>query len=564
MSDSNTLVQSFLLSLGQIDRPELSTSDYLWSYLGYETAKAMTLEERFLAWILLLNPWTLSRSSLHRAGDQVVSFLREAFGLDMDDMLGQTETMITELSMLDFDAFIAHMSVTRVVVVACLMLIFVRTTLLEGGDGGKKASQRDADLVSLAKAVRSNDIAQAQLISSRWKGKSLFPPTTDDDPKSLSLLGEACVRSHVAMVQILLDLGADIDAVSNGKTAVMYAIEATENTAEMLMILLKHVPPPDLTIQNSIGQTVLMKASKREKTVALQLLLDLGKDVDINAQDKAGWTALMLASGRGEVRNVRALTNYPGIDLEIKENHGRSALTLATENAHEDVASVLIAMEGAALNDGDAKGMTPLMHSVKKSQKITQRLLESRSDTWNTSFSSKSVSKQREGGAEDDSLPLLSPASSAASPFPSRNNGEDDEATPSKLPAVDVNELNHLTKMTPLMYACQAGNVDTVLMLINHGALVNTQDVMGNTGLMYAVQKGSFEVVKVILDKGADITISNSINKTAKDLAIDKTKVGLPHDDDTAILHMLEAAERDSQAQDRYSSLTPLAWYKNR
>ncbi len=562
MSSSGTSSYFFSLIFPRADE-EPTMSEYLWSLAGYEIKAAeITLEERFLAWLMLLDPTTLTKSSLVASGDQVVSFLRESVGIDLDDVLRQTGALFSEMAMLDFDALISHMNITRIIVIAFLMLILIRTTLVGGRERRIEHEnvQRDAARLLLAKAVRCNNIEKVKEISLNWKGKGLLNPTVAvvEGSKTPTLLAESCVRGFPQMVSALLDLGADINAVSNGKSALMYTLESSERTLETLAILLKHEPRPDMNIKNSIGQTVLMKAAKREKTAALRLLLDLGKDIDINVQDKAGWTALMLASGRGEVENVRALVAFPGIDLEVKECHGRSALTLATENAHEDVAALLIGIEGAALSDGDAKGMTPLMHSVKKSKNITRRLLESQSSTWSTSLDKGSPMVGADG--DGAGAPLLSPALSAATPF----NTAEEETTPAKLPAVDVNEINGLTKMTSLMYACQAGNVDTVCMLIEHGALVNSQDVMGNTALMYAVQKGTLDIVKILLDNGADASLSNGINRTAKDLAKGTTSMNQGHANDAAIVDLLDAVERERESKERYSSLTPLQWKGNR
>ena len=336
--------------------------EYLWSLAGYEIKSAVSLEERFLTWLMLLNPGTLSKSNLITSGDQVVSLLRESVGLDLDDVLRQTGSLFTDIAMVDFDAFIEHMNITRFIIITIILAILIRTARVrrKGSEIKNDNVQREAARVILAKAVRRNEVEKVKEIVLKWKGMGLLKstPSIPEGCKSLTLLAEACVRGFPQIVSLLLDLGADINAVCNGKSAVMYALESAEHTLETLTILLKHEPRPDLNIKNSIGQTVLMKAAKREKTSALRLLLDFGEDIDINAQDKAGWTALMLASGRGEVDNVQALVTYPCVDPRLKEMHGRSALVLATENGHEDVAAFLIGLEGVILGDCDARGLT--------------------------------------------------------------------------------------------------------------------------------------------------------------------------------------------------------------
>ena len=63
---------------------EPTAAEYLWSLAGYEVKAVVTLEERFLTWLALINPGTLTKSRLITSGDQVVSLLRESVGLDLD------------------------------------------------------------------------------------------------------------------------------------------------------------------------------------------------------------------------------------------------------------------------------------------------------------------------------------------------------------------------------------------------------------------------------------------------------------------------------------------------
>lgn len=69
---------------------------------------------------------------------------------------------------------------------------------------------------------------------------------------------------------------------------------------------------------------------------------------DLNARDRYGQTALMLAAVRGHAGAVRDLVDR-GADLDVTAKYGLSALMLAVVNRHAEVARILI-RAGADLN----------------------------------------------------------------------------------------------------------------------------------------------------------------------------------------------------------------------
>ena len=59
--------------------------------------------------------------------------------------------------------------------------------------------------------------------------------------------------------------------------------------------------------------------------------------------------------------------------------------------------------------------------------------------------------------------------------------------------------------MTVLMLAAQAGNVETVQLLLAYGAEVNSRDTQGRTALMEAAARGHSRAAQVLLDHDADV-----------------------------------------------------------
>jgi ankyrin repeat protein len=66
----------------------------------------------------------------------------------------------------------------------------------------------------------------------------------------------------------------------------------------------------------------------------------LHQGADLNATDKWGQTALMLAAGRNDVTCTRILIEA-GVDLNVRARNGLTALGYALENDQVDAARLL-------------------------------------------------------------------------------------------------------------------------------------------------------------------------------------------------------------------------------
>ncbi len=83
----------------------------------------------------------------------------------------------------------------------------------------------------------------------------------------------------------------------------------------------------------------------------------------------------------------------------------------------------------------------------------------------------------------------------------------------------DLNIRDKRYEGTPLYWAAIKNRFSTVKILLNYGAEVNNQDVMGNTALMGASKLGFLEIVQILLPYSPDITLRNKDGKDAIDLA---------------------------------------------
>jgi ankyrin repeat protein len=184
-------------------------------------------------------------------------------------------------------------------------------------------------------------------------------------------LALACTNGGAELVRALLAGGADANAsLRGGETALMTA--SRTGRVDAVQALLDAGAKVDASDRR--GQTALMWAAADGHAAVVELLVRRGADV--HARLKSGFTPFLFAvrEGRGEV--VRALLKV-GVDanesLETEKSKGRksstagkSALVLATENGHFELALDLL-KAGADPND-QRSGFTALhlLASVRK------------------------------------------------------------------------------------------------------------------------------------------------------------------------------------------------------
>ena len=94
-------------------------------------------------------------------------------------------------------------------------------------------------------------------------------------------------------------------------------------------------------MNNIIVQYVQLHGASRDGNVScVQFLLASG--LDPNAQDGDGWSPLMRAAEYGREGVVELLLGNPAINLEARDQGGRTALLWAAANAHLAVVQLLL------------------------------------------------------------------------------------------------------------------------------------------------------------------------------------------------------------------------------
>ena len=157
-------------------------------------------------------------------------------------------------------------------------------------------------------------------------------------PEALTeeLIGE--VRRHdlsdITITRDLLQRGADINGRSYeryGRTPLILGAMEGGESVKIIVELLKH-ENLDVNAIDEIGLTALIMACTFGKQEVVRILLKDDR-VDVNAENKLGWTTF-LASALGQQEVVDMLLKDDRVDVNAKTNFGCTALIWASRDGY--------------------------------------------------------------------------------------------------------------------------------------------------------------------------------------------------------------------------------------
>lgn len=134
------------------------------------------------------------------------------------------------------------------------------------------------------------------------------------------------------------------------------------------------------------GSPALLLASANGHKAVVEALL-AHPNIDINNQNKLGWSALFAASGNGHPETLSVLLNHPGIKANQLNTEGSTPWMLAAGNGHEAVVKIWLEVPGTDVNQMDMDGDSALIFAAMEGRTSCTRTTLTR----NRSVSSSST-----------------------------------------------------------------------------------------------------------------------------------------------------------------------------
>ncbi|VDI56057.1 26S proteasome non-ATPase regulatory subunit 10 [Mytilus galloprovincialis] len=286
---------------------------------------------------------------------------------------------------------------------------------------------------------------------------------------SFTVLHAACYNGHTEVVNLLIDVGMNINDPSNhGSSALVLACKGGHYDTVKYLLALNIKPLKsgvETTIKNDGGRSALHKNGHIE---VVKSLIAFG--INLNDTKNRGATQLPEACQCGHYDPLQFVLDLNGqsfnrcVDNTIKNKDGRSALHAACFDGHVEIVKLLIDV-GMNVNFTSKSGFTPLSQACWEGHyKIVKFLLELNSKTLNGRVD---TTKRDSDG------------------------------------------------WSPLHGACFRGHAEVVKLLINVGMNVNDTTNTGYTPLYLACQEGHNDIVKYLIDLNGQI-LDSRVDTTKK------------------------------------------------
>ncbi len=200
-------------------------------------------------------------------------------------------------------------------------------------ESGADVAPRDKKLRTPAfwSVIRNNRLMLKYLIANR---ANINARTSD----GVTLLGHAVKNNMGEIVVDLIKAGANLELTDRGATPLVHA--AKSGNTKIALALLKSGSEPNASSEVHDGHTALIFAIKRGDKVLAGSLIQHG--VDVNTENKHGWTPLMYATTLFEEKpevgyKLIEMLMSAGADPGIKSDAGVTAINLATKIGNDDL-----------------------------------------------------------------------------------------------------------------------------------------------------------------------------------------------------------------------------------
>lgn len=208
------------------------------------------------------------------------------------------------------------------------------------------------------------------LVCASWRGYETIARLLLESGANVNLSGEfgsalecASYEGHAGITQLLLDNGAVVN-VANGRYGCALACASLKGHESVIRQLLEH--GADVNLVGGYYDSPLASASWGGQEAIVRLLLECGADVNLA---KGGYGSALAAAvwhnshekplHRNELtrKNIVQLLLEKGVQVNLKDQHGCTALMHASKNSYEDIVTLLV--ENGA-DPGDIESAYPI------------------------------------------------------------------------------------------------------------------------------------------------------------------------------------------------------------
>mmetsp|Transcript_21787 Transcript_21787/g.32574 ORF Transcript_21787/g.32574 Transcript_21787/m.32574 type:complete len:891 (-) Transcript_21787:80-2752(-) len=320
-------------------------------------------------------------------------------------------------------------------------------------------------------------------------------------------------EGQVEVIQLLLDeYKGDLDFINAQDTDGLSAmLQLTESETTLPAIQLLAAAGADINVVTAQGYTPLIIASAHGWADIVAWFIENGADVDHQAADADGSTAIMYAGTAGHVDTVKKLI-AAGANVNLKHNSGGTALSESAAGGNVEIVEAILGA-GADPSTADNSGITVLMMAASVGNiDICKRIIEANNDS--VDYVNQSAENGgfalmfAAGSGHTDAVKFL--MDKGANPAAVVEASADYITKLAELVSAgrtDVEE--HVDNLTALHVAAQGGHKATCQVILDAAPeLVNLLDSDGRSPLILAVKSNYGSTATLLLENGADPNVA--------------------------------------------------------